>query len=57
MKGLQENLAHDLMLKKWIKNEKKVVPYVDYATGRVYWGTDAVEGKKSRKEKPVVSQV
>ena len=47
MKNLQENLAHDIKLKKWIQNTKKTKPYVDQAAGKVYWGTDAEEGKKN----------
>lgn len=46
MKNLQDNLAHDIKLKKWIHNTKKSRPYVDQTAGKVYWGTDAEEEKK-----------
>ena len=41
MKNIQDKHKQDIKMRKLIKTTKKVKPYVDQKTGRVFWGTDA----------------
>ena len=49
-KGLQEKYKEDFVMKNLIHNTPKSKPYVDSATGAVYWGTDINEEKENRKQ-------
>lgn len=45
---LQDNRKKDFVMRNFIDGTDKVKPYVDYATGMVYLGTDADRHKREK---------
>ena len=45
---MQENLKRDFVLQNYINNTKQSKPYVDGATGMVFWGSDSEEHKRGK---------